>query len=146
LGIYYTSYAVIGVRVPEAALGGKITKVSVPSCEHPAREGHAFCPVCGKKVATRVETDCEHNSYERAEAIVEALGEGEWLCAGPNDGFDSVFVGWGGRSSRDDEYEFVPLPDPATVLQRLREVLEPMGFWDAKVEATFGLHAVTMGA
>ena len=144
MGTHYTSYSIVGIRIPYESLRGKSTQIEVSSCNHSQSKGQVFCPVCGIKVSVRSVYSYEFSGYKQCEAMQVAFGAG-WIVTNQNEYWDNVLIGMGVSFDCDSPACFMALPDKSVVLARLQEVLSGMGLWNPEVEATFGLHGVMLG-
>lgn len=139
MGLYYTAYALLGVSFD---LPTERTVTKVPSCPHPEREGHAFCPVCGTRNQEReVVTETDH--YETMQALERSLGR-DWMLVFPDECQPRRYLGVGVRTGVRDgkpHLEVRPLPSHEEILAGCRRLLEPLGAWQG-AEATYGLHCL----
>jgi hypothetical protein len=145
MGIYYRSYAILGVRFK---LNGPRfeTVEKTHSCDHPERTGKTYCPTCGTKVRERE----VFSKTELAEEFRDKVEEGKmppgFICVTPSDYFGYHHIGFGITSSREDETNRTTnLHDIDTIRQQIKAILEPWGIFDQEVMDSFGLYSLTLG-
>lgn len=149
MGTFWTSYAVIGVKIPVDVFKGEVTTTTTPSCGHPEREGKAFCPICGTKVCTKVSRRSQFEPWERSEELYILLQKKfgkEWLVSSVNEHYDFVIAGMGVSFDRDKQDNFAPIPDLAITKANIGKALEEFGLDSALYLPSFGLHGVTVGS
>lgn len=140
MGLDYSAVTVIGVSfsMPDRL----IQTVTQDSCEHPEREGHAFCPVCGTKVTTKTRTYYD-DIFEATEAIEKALPKGYILQSIEEE--TEYLIGFGMSVDRHDQslHQHAALPDREEIEDTIQRVLVKAGIEEVLDEkAAFGLHCV----
>ena len=142
MGIYYTSYAGLGVIIE--AEGPKFRENTVtPSCLHPERSGNRYCPQCGKQVLDHKDTE----NTDLLESLMDMVHDDIEMP----DGYLAVemtyphrfFVGFAITSdSGSEDAKADTLPSYDEIKARLNEILGPLGIYD---DRTFGLYSLTVG-
>ena len=134
MGIYYSANTILGVVVK---LDQTPTKTRVRGCSHEIAPDARFCPTCGKPAFETKTTYPDHSEFT---GFIHEELPGDLTYAWDYDGTTFV-IGYGRRVERDDMTR-IELPDEAAAKERLREVLEPFGYWN---EASFGLYTALWG-
>jgi len=140
LGIYYTSYAIIGVKVDLK----KFTEVvKGTSCNHSEQEGHPFCPVCGKRVTNHSET----RWTDEWDAFSNRMDETpkHYYYISNNEDHDYGYFGYGSSSDRDEGETKAEIPDISEIKGVIESILTEWGLWDEKTEKTFAFYSITDG-
>jgi hypothetical protein len=142
LGIYYTSYAGLGVMIDARGPAFK-TEVVIPSCEHPERQGHRFCPECGTKVQDRRSTESTDLLETLLYLVNKEIEMPDGYMAAELGYEDKFFVGFCATSERDTLWAGVREPPSYDEIKAtLKKILEPLGLYDS---STFGLYSLTIG-
>lgn len=142
MGFYPRVIAGFGMMLNTDALKG--AEVEEPSCEHPERVGQTFCPICGKKVGSRMVEDRErrsdfsiffHEEMKLPKGWVEDMGE-----------YTGAFVGVGFSSGDTGDVRFDPdfNPDRDAILTTIRETFAE---WPEVIDETkLGFYLVNSGS
>ena len=134
MGVSYTAYTVLGLRLENRELWRKAT---LHGCKH--EHGGKFCPTCGKP-AEVVEEVPVIEGWED----MKADGEIDGLRIATGTDGDPVYVGIVSRQSdySKPEEAFIKFDDIQGIVaasQKVREVFEPHGLWKPE---RFGIHTV----
>ncbi len=144
MGIYMSSYAMIGVKFTPTV---KTEKVKKRGCEHPVKEAK-FCSLCGKKMWNK-ETDTIHQFEYIDEDLLEPVGDKLEECFGgfvvSTRDFDAehYYIGYGTDVDEHEDAQ-IPLIDPDEVKNKLKEILEEFGVWD-QCKDSFGFWLISTG-
>lgn len=151
MGTYYTSYAILGVKIPVDHL---LYTTEAPQCEHEIPEGANNCPMCGKEVGKYVTTHWDKVMHLR-ELINEQADHG-YIWADrtddpDNEGPPCFYYGFGISSDRDSvETKHFRVPDQGSILPTIRARTEtfPMidfNLWSDEVQKSYGFYSLTIG-
>lgn len=149
MGTHYTSYAMIGVKIPVAHL---YETVMEPPCKHVIPDGSKHCPVCGVK-NQKVKKVYADRLMELLDIINTEVEPGYiWADHTEADMKDRcIYYGYGVSSDRDRlENKHYRNPDLGAILPAIRAKLEAEPLvhyitWTKEIEDSYGLYSLTIG-
>lgn len=147
MGTYYTSYALIGVKIPIDHL---YERVQEPQCKHEIPEGANNCPTCGKKVG--MVTNVYAKRVMGLLELIQSQSDPGFIWADrTEDEKPCIYYGFGVTSHRDSgEGKHTRTPDLGMIAPLVRARLEtyPLSefkLWSPEVERSFGFYSLTIG-
>jgi len=144
MGIYYSSYALLGyrIKVPE-----KTEERTSRGCSHPSA-GENFCHVCGKPMWIK-DSITLYSRYDVMDALRVELGVQKNLLIldefHPMKDNGKFFIGFGGESDQTKQVRAVKPMTREEIDAAIKPALIAHGLWNDDVNASFGLWIIHDG-